>query len=123
MRNIKQELCYFMHKFVSEHIEELRRPPYEITDYKNEKQMLSAIKKNEEDAVWALTELCSWGLGDNFTKLFVADSYEDEDGILIEIFEFVDRAGKRRCFKVNYPDWTIKEVKKVTKMIEVTVWE
>lgn len=123
MKDIVKELCYFMHKFVSEHIEELKWPPCKITYCKNEKQLLSAIKKNEMDALWALTELCLWGLGDNYTKLFVADSYEDEDGILVEIFEFVDRAGKRRCFKVNYPDWTIQEVKRVTKMVEITVWE
>ena len=91
MRDIVKELCYFMHKFVSEHIEELRRPPYEITDYKNEKQMLSAIKKNEEDAVWALTELSRPArLPKQLLRLFASFSIwmVNNEKVPIEIFWF-----------------------------------
>ena len=58
MNDIKEELCYAMHKFVKEHIGEMTRPASDLCiEWKNEKQMLRDIRKNFSDAVWALGEL------------------------------------------------------------------
>ena len=125
MNDIKQELCYAMHKFVKEHIGEMTRPASDLCiEWKNEKQMLRDIRKNFSDAVWALGELLTWGLSKDYcSELFLVCTYEDEEGYDRDICKIVDRKGRERFFKCFYPECEIVEVKQVTKMVERTFWE
>lgn len=125
MRDIKEELCYAMHKFVKEHIGEIECEPSSMCDeWKNEKQMLRDIRKDYKCAVWALGELLTNWMGKDYcTELFVVNKYEDEEGYEQEICRIVDRRGKERYFRPIYPDEDVVEVKPVTKMVEVTFWE
>lgn len=125
MSNIKEELCYAMHKFVKEHIGEVERTPSSMCDdWKNEKQMLRDIRKDYKCAVWALGELLTNWMGKDYcAELFVVHKYEDEEGWEQEICRLVDRRGKVRYFKPIYPDEDVVEVKPITKMVEMTFWE
>ena len=63
--DIKELLCFEIHKFVKEHIDEVenkknfwgRNQTYDELGFKNRSDMLEQIKKNPEVAFWALTEL------------------------------------------------------------------
>lgn len=126
MKDFNKEFCFVMHKFVSERINELTRPASKLSDdWKNEKDMLKAIKSNVEDAGWALCELCYWGFIPNYTRrYFLVDEYKDEDGFDVNIYRFADRNGKDRYFKIDEPNRYMPiEVQRVTKMVEVTLWE
>lgn len=126
MKDFNKEFCFVMHEFVSERIDELKRPASTMSDtWKSEEDMLNAIKSNVSDAGWALCELCYWGLSTNYARIcFLVDEYEDEDGFDVNIYWFADRDGKDRFFKIDEPnEWKPIEVQRVTKMVEVTLWK
>lgn len=125
MADIKEELCYAMHKFVKEHIDEMNLPASDFCDeWKNEKQMLRDIRKNYQDAIWALSELLTWGFHKDYcSELFLVCTYEDEEGYDRDICKIVDRKGRERFFKCFYPECVVVEIKQVTKMVERTFWE
>ena len=86
--------------------------------------MLNSIKRNAIDAVWALTELCRFDLARNHELDFLVERI-DEDGFDIGVYKIVDRDNKERFFKVIFDDYEPIpiEVKRVTKMVEITTWE
>jgi len=131
--DIKELLCFEIHKFVKEHIDEVenkknfwdKNQTYDELGFKNRSDMLEQIKENPEIAFWALTELMVWGMSKTHDKrvtdycflLFVAD--EDDDG------NVVYKIGGR-FFVASHrhkKPFVIKEVKKVTKLIKVNTWE
>ena len=125
MSDFSKELCYVMHKFVSEHIDDIKVPITSLSDgyWKSYDAMLKSIKRNANDAGWALCELCTWGFDSDYAEsCFVADRYETKEGFDEEIFKITDRSGKNRYFKVDAQNnWTPIEVKKVLKLVEI--WE
>lgn len=131
MKTIEKLLCETMHEFVKEHISEIA-DTYEDLGFKNEKDMLCQIKRDAKVAAWALTELCTWGLGSPFSEnnyaehLFVCDKFINDNDMEIEVYKLRDK-DKDRYVKFGWDtevgDYTIHEVNKVTRMIEVTRWE
>lgn len=129
MKTIKELLCDSMHSFVKEHIDEvethknfLGRPQtYEELGFKNRTDMLRQIKNDTDIAHWALTELLAWGLNKNYCReLFV-----EEETDTFTVFKLLD-GRKKRYFICNYDlhkPIEIKEVKPITKIIEVNTWE
>ena len=110
-----------MHKFVKEHIDEVekkknfwREPTsYVELGFKNRTDMLKQIKTDVEQACWALTELCAWGMNKNYCKeLFVADTDDDINTIFT-----IDG----RYFRFSDDD--VIEVIPKTKFVEIKVWE
>lgn len=124
--DIKEKLCKEMHQFVKLHIEEVenkvsysgKRQTYDELGFKNRKDMLSQIKNDWKVAFWAMTELCAWGMNENYLHLFTA--YECDDFVVYCI-----GAKKVRYIKVNFTDYgnDIVEVYPKVKMIKTTVWE
>lgn len=133
VKDIKQHLCDEIHKFVNEHIDEVenkinfwgRKQTYDELGFKNRSDMLKQIKENHEIAFWALTELLDWGMSKEHSEkstkyckeLYVYE--EDEDGNIV--YKIGDR-----FFVASHrykEPFIIKEVKKVTKLIEVNTWE
>lgn len=131
--DIKELLCFVIHKFVKEHIDEVENKKnfwdvnqtYDELGFKNRSDMLEQIKENPEIAFWALTELMVWGMSKTHDKratdycflLFVAD--DDGDGNVV--YKIGDRffvASHR-----HKEPFIIKEVRKVTKLIKVNTWE
>ena len=111
-----------MHDFVKEHITEITYTYDNLGDFKNEKDMLSQIKRKPDIAAWALTELCSWGFSDDYaSKCFLCDTFTNDHGYDIEIFKLNDGGKERYCRIEDYG--IVVEVNKVTKMVEVTKWE
>ena len=87
---------------------------YEELGFKNRTDMLKQIKNDVEQAYWALTELCYWGMDEDYcSKLFVAD--DDEDGFHT-IFTIDGRY-------FRYANDNIIEVMPKIKLVEVKVWE
>lgn len=131
--SIKELLCSEIHKFVKEHIDEVENKKnfwggnqtYDELGFENRDDMLKQIKKDPEIALWALTELMVWGMSKTHDKkvtnycyqLFVEE--ETEDG---EVYYKIGNRYFVADFSYLGPD-TIKEVKKVTKLIEVNTWE
>lgn len=121
MKTIEKLLCETMHYFVKEHIAEIT-DTYDDLGFKNEKDMLSQIKLKPDVAAWALTELCTWGLSDDYaSKCFLCDTFTNDHDYVIEIFKLNDGDKERYCRIEDYG--IVIEVNKVTKMIEVTRWE
>lgn len=123
MKTIEKLLCKTMHDFVKEHIAEIIET-YDNLGFKNEKDMLSQIRRKPDIAAWALTELCTWGFGinnDYASKFFLCDSFTNDLDYYIEIFKLNDGGKERYCRIEDYG--IVVEVNKVTKMVKVTKWE
>lgn len=109
---IEQHLCNVMWKFVKAHIGEIETT-YEDLGFKNKTDMLNAIKVDWQTAWWALTELCAWGMEQNYLNLFLV--YEADN------YNVYGIGG--RFFKKPYYEDSIIEVKQVVKTIKVIDWE
>lgn len=132
MKDIKKVLCERMYEFVKEHINEVKEKnkgkdifgrDITFTDlgFKNERQMLSQIKNNEDDAYWALTELLVWGMSKDYCReLFV-----QEETDTFTVFKLKDGDNERYliCKYELHNPIEIKEVRKVTKLVEINTWE
>lgn len=118
---IERELCRVMHKFVKEHINEVKES-YSTLGFKNEKDMLSQIKSNYKIAIWALTELLDWGMRTKHTRDFIFETFE-KDGFDVIVYKIVDKTGKSRFFTHDWGSESIKEVKAKIKLVEVRTWE
>ena len=117
MITIEQHLCKSMHRFVKAHLDEVKETP-ESLGFKSYKDMLSQIKNDWEVAFWAMTELCAWGMKENYLHLFTA--YECDDFVVYCI-----GAKKVRYIKVNFTDYgnNLVEVSPKVKMVKTLVWE
>lgn len=129
MKDIKKVLCERMYEFVKEHINEVtekkdifgRPQTFESLGFKDAKDMLKQIKNDEEIAYWALTELLYWALPrDYMHELFVK---EETDTFTVFKFQDDDKERYLICkYELHHPI-EIKEVRKVTKLVEVNTWE
>lgn len=120
MKDLNKELCKVMHKFVKEHIDEVK-DSYSNLGFKNSSDMLKQIKCNVEVAVWSLFELLDWGLSKNYRMDFLYEAYatnNDEDVYLIK-----DSDGKKRFFVVDYDEMRPFEVEQKKEKIEVIRWK
>lgn len=120
---INQEICDYMCNFVKEHINELK-DTYEVFGFKDKEDMLNKIKNDINVAYWALTELCWWGMANNYTQThFERDELWYDDNNLKVIYKIGD---KHYRFDGDYVhDNTIMipiEVKKITRMVEQIEW-
>ena len=134
---IEKLICKEIHKFVKEHIDEVEnkidwwgeKQTYKELGFKNRTDMLKQIKSDVEIAVWALQELMAWGMSPNhnrdsydYTKeLFTGDISEEENCTIYKV------GNPERYFTTEYnretKTTTITEVKRITKLVEVTTWE
>jgi hypothetical protein len=134
---IEKLICNEIYKFVKEHIDEVEnkltiwgdRQTYQELGFKNRIDMLKQIKNDVEVAVWALQELMVWGMSPNHNKfchdytkeLFTEDISEEESCTIYKV------GNPERHFTTKYNRHTritsITEVKRVTKLVEVTKWE
>ena len=109
-----------MWKFIKVHTSEIK-DTYEDLGFKSKTDMLNSIKVDWETAYWALTELLLWGLAKDYcSELFV-----EEETDTFTVFKLLD-GRKKRYLICNYDlhePIEIKEVKPITKMIEVNTWE
>lgn len=120
MKDLNKELCKVMHKFVKEHIDEVK-DSYSNLGFKDSTDMLKQIKGNIEVAIWSLMELLDWGLAKNYRIDFLYEAYatdNDEDVYLIK-----DSDGKKRFFVVDYDEMRPFEVEQKKEKIEVIRWK
>lgn len=130
MKDINKVLCESMYNFVKKHVDEVTEKKdifghnvtYDDLGFKSKSDMLSQIKNDADIAYWALTELLVWGLAKDYCRsMFV---YEETD--TFTVFRLFDSDEKERYLICNYElhkPIEIKEVKKVTKLVEVNTWE
>ena len=109
---IEQHLCNVMWRFVKSHTEEIK-DSYENLGFNNKTDMLNAIKTDWQTAWWALSELCAWGMKENYLNLFLV--YETDGYNVYGI-------GGRYIKKPYFEDGIV-EVKQVVKTIKVIGWE
>lgn len=134
---IEKLICKEVHKFVKEHINEVEnkinfggnKQTYQELGFDSRADMLRQIKNDVQIALWALQELMVWGMSPNhnrdshdYTKeLFTEDINEEENWTIYKV------GNPERYFATEYNRYTqttsITEVKKVTKLVEVTTWE
>lgn len=129
MEDINKVLCESMYEFVKEHVNEVTEKKdifghdvtYDDLGFKSKSDMLSQIKNDADIAYWALTELLVWGLAKDYCReMFVADETDT-----FTVFKLNDD-GRSRYFICKYDlhkPIEIKEVRKVTKFVEVNTWE
>ena len=129
MKDINKVLCESMYNFVKEHVDEVTEKKdifghdvtYDDLGFKSKSDMLSQIKNDADIAYWALTELLVWGLSKDYCReQFV---YEETD--TFTIFKLKDNECERYliCNYELHKPIEIKEVRKVTKLVEVNTWE
>ena len=130
MEDINKVLCKSMYNFVKIHIDEVtekkdifgRNETFENLGFKDADDMLLQIRNDSDIAYWALTELLVWGLAKDYCRwLFVAEETDT-----FTVFRLFDSDENERYLICNYDlhkPIEIKEVKKVTKLVEVTTWE
>lgn len=134
---IEKLICREIHNFVKEHIDEVEnkltiwgnKQTYKELGFNNRADMLKQIKNDVEVAIWALQELMVWGMSPNhnhdyhdYTKeLFTEDINEEDNCTIYKV------GNPSRYFATEYNRYTqttsITEVKRVTKLVEVTEWE
>ena len=129
MKDINKVLCESMYNFVKVHVDEVtekkdifgRDVTYDDLGFKNKSDMLSQIKNDADIAYWALTELLVWGLAKDYCReMFIAEETDT-----FTVFNLID-GDTRRYLICNYElhkPIEIKEVRKVTKLVEVNTWE
>ena len=129
MKDINKVLCESMYNFVKEHVDEVTEKKdifghdvtYDDLGFKSKSDMLSQIKNDADIAYWALTELLVWVLAKDYCReQFV---YEETD--TFTIFKLKDNECERYliCNYELHKPIEIKEVRKVTKLVEVNTWE
>ena len=129
MKDINKVLCERMYEFVKEHIDEVTEKKdifghpqtFESLGFKDAKDMLGQIKNDADIAYWALTELLYWALSrDYMHELFI-----QEETDTFTVFKLQDGDNERYliCKYELHKPIEIKEVKKVTKLVEVNTWE
>jgi hypothetical protein len=134
---IEKLICKEIHKFVKEHVDEVEnkltiwgnKQTYNELGFDNRADMLKQIKNDIEIAVWALQELMVWGMSPkhnrdsyDYTKELFTGAISEEDNLTI-----YKVGNPSRYFTTEYNLYTettsITEVKRVTKLVEVTKWE
>lgn len=129
MKDINKVLCESMYNFVKAHINEVtekkdifgHNETFENLGFKDAKDMLRQIKNDDDIAYWALTELLVWGLAKDYCReMFVAEETDT-----FTVFKLKDNECERYliCNYELHKPIEIKEVKKVTKLVEVNTWE
>lgn len=129
MKDIKKVLCERMYEFVKEHINEVtekkdifgRSQTFESLGFNDAKDMLKQIKNDEETAYWALTELLYWAL----TRDYMHELFIKEENDTFTVFKLDDDGNERYliCKYELHKPIEIKEVRKVTKLVEINTWE
>lgn len=129
MEDIKKLLCENMYEFVKEHINEVEEKrdlfgysqTFQSLGFKNDKDLLKQIKNDLTVAYWALTELLWWALSRNYTREFFIEEATDE----LIVYKLDDKGCERYfiCTSEMNEPIEIKEVRKVTKLVEVNTWE
>ena len=129
MKDINKVLCESMYNFVKEHVNEVtekkdifgRDVTYDDLGFKSKSDMLSQIKNDADIAYWALTELLAWGLAKDYCR----ERFVAEETDMFTVFKLNDDGRSRYiiCMYDLHKPIEIKEVKKVTKLVEVNTWE
>lgn len=127
MKDIKKLLCENMYEFVKEHINEVEEKrdlfghpqTFQSLGFKNDKDLLKQIKNDLTVAYWALTELLWWALSCNYTREFFTKEATDE----LIVYKLDDKGCERYFICTSEEPTEIKEVRKVTKLVEINTWE
>lgn len=103
----------FIYSFIKENIDEIS---YKITDlgFISKLSLLKNIKRNDNDALWAFTELMSWGMNHNYSEEFIVGHLDDEFNTPVykwDNYYFIIEYEKNK--------YSIKEVEYITKTIKV----
>ena len=137
IKPIEKVICKEIHNFVKEHIDEVEnkltiwgnKQTYKELGFNNRADMLKQIKNDVEVAIWALQELMVWGMSPNhnhdshdYTEELFTGAISEEDNLTI-----YKVGNPSRYFTTEYNRDTkttsITEVKRVIKLVEVTIWE
>jgi hypothetical protein len=111
-----------MYRFVSDKINELKPRTWGQEDwfgFKDKADMMNSIKTNREDAGWALTELCQWGMDNDYSKEFEVAKLDNE--YETPVYCIVDGDECNRYFTFEYNDtWFSKVIEMIptTKIVE-----
>ena len=129
MKDINIVLCESMYNFVKVHIDEVTEKndifghpqTFESLGFKDAKDMLGQIKNDADIAYWALTELLVWCLAKDYCR----EMFVEEETDTFTVFKLKDNEHERYliCNYELHKPIEIKEVKKVTKLVEVNTWE
>ena len=133
MKDIYKVLCERMYEFVKEHVNEHvnevtekkdifgRSQTFESLGFNDAKDMLKQIKNDADIAYWALTELLVWGLAKDYCR----EQFVEEETDTFTVFKLKDNECERYliCNYELHKPIEIKEVRKVTKLVEVNTWE
>lgn len=129
MKDIYKVLCESMYNFVKAHVDEVTEKKdifghdvtYDDLGFKSKNDMLSQIKNDADIAYWALTELLHWALQRDYMHEF----FIQEETDTFTVFKLQDGEIERYliCKYELHKPIEIKEVKKVTKLVEVNTWE
>lgn len=114
---IETYFCDYMYNFVKEHISELKQP-IKMLGFKSEEDMLSQIKSDVGIAGWAMHELCTWGLKENYKRKLFQCKKHYKDGSLV--FKIGNRYIMTQYSETDY--CSIVEVSKIKRRITIKDW-
>lgn len=129
MKDIDKVLCERMYEFVKEHINEVTEKKdifghpqtFESLGFKDANDMLRQIRNDSVIAYWALTELLYWA----FPRDYMHEFFIQEETDTFTVFKLDDDGNGRYliCKYELHKPIEIKEVRKVTKLVEINTWE
>lgn len=126
MTNIEQLLCKEMYKYFRKNVTKVEAD-LKANGFNSNKHFLESISTDVQDAAWCLCELLNWGMDEqDLDKNWIHDSFP-KDGYIETVYKLMD--GKtERYFTVHSEfinkcyTYKVKEVEKITKLVEVTEW-
>ena len=126
MKTLKEEFQEVILKFTKEHSSEIK-DTWDYLGFRDYEDMLEKIQSDFNIAVWAFTELFSWGLNRNYrNELFTASLPENFDSDPI-VHKITNSNGDTVYFRLESVDpWNLNyeiiEMTEVTEYVKITKW-
>lgn len=126
MKTLKEKFQEVVLNFTKEHSDEIR-DTWDYLGFRDYGDMLEKIQNDFNVAVWAFTELFSWGLKRNYrNELFTASLPENFDSDPI-VYKITDLTGETIYFRLeSFDTWNLNyeivEMTEITEYVKVTKW-
>ena len=127
MKNsLEKEICRYVHDFILEREDKIK-VEFDTLGFEDREDFHYKLKTDIMDALWAMTELCFWGMDENYTtEHFLFD--EDVEGEYDYVYHIFDSNGVERFFKLsiekphNVIYDSVKEVYPIETIIKKRIW-
>lgn len=97
-KSLEEEICRYVHDFILEREDKIK-VEFDTLGFKDREDFHYRLETDIMDALWAMTELCFWGMDKNYTtEHFLFDKNVESD--YDYVYHIFDSNGVERFFKL-----------------------